>query len=545
MQNELDMWTQARRSNRLDPGWIYGDGFQGYGNGWTAEHPNTLPHIIYPSHHKRPGRRKTRQLRYPRIVRDKLKEKADELVPVRLDLEIDKLRLRDTFTWNFNDDIVPRKMFAEGLVEDFQIPEDHRRLFIEQVFQSMDDQINEHHPYPFMEESSLHPHLPYFSYKNEDLRILVKLNITIGIHSLVDQFEWDINSPANSPEDFAKKMAADLCLSGEFMTAIAHSIREQTDTFTKALYIAGHPFDGRPVVDLDVRDNMQPSPLPNVFRAYQQARDFTPFFFELNEADLERAEDAFSREQRQQKRAVNRKGGPTLPDLKERLRTVRTMLVSSVVPGAADSLDDCGLYKPTRRTARGRKQYRIDDEGSEISGSDDESVRLSPNIQGPSRARRGAASAAQAAMRAAQPSSLTPEPQQFRTKKFGWAYETNPMTGAQGLILKVKVPRTKYREVVREQKRAAAARQQHGTPHRTHDGSMPPPVHGRQPIPEQGSHIRAPSNGPVGRASHPDNTPPPSRSNAIAYAPQGVSQRYISCPEALPSFRYLTDRRLY
>jgi SWI/SNF-related matrix-associated actin-dependent regulator of chromatin subfamily B protein 1 len=27
---------------------------------------------------------------------------------------------------------------------------------------------------------------------------------------LVDQFEWDINSPINSPEDFAHSMAADL-----------------------------------------------------------------------------------------------------------------------------------------------------------------------------------------------------------------------------------------------------------------------------------------------------------------------------------------------
>jgi SWI/SNF-related matrix-associated actin-dependent regulator of chromatin subfamily B member 1 len=36
------------------------------------------------------------------------------------------------------------------------------------------------------------------------------LNIHIGNVSLVDQFEWDISDQENSPEDFARILAAEL-----------------------------------------------------------------------------------------------------------------------------------------------------------------------------------------------------------------------------------------------------------------------------------------------------------------------------------------------
>ena len=45
--------------------------------------------------------------------------------------------------------------------------------------------------------------------------------------SLADQFEWDLSNPHNSPEEFARQLCADLGLGGEFVTAIAYSIRGQ------------------------------------------------------------------------------------------------------------------------------------------------------------------------------------------------------------------------------------------------------------------------------------------------------------------------------
>ena len=60
-----------------------------------------------------------------------------------------------------------------------------------------------------------------------DQRVIIKLNIHVGNISLVDQFEWDLAEERNSPEEYAKKICADLSLGGEFVTAIAYSIRGQ------------------------------------------------------------------------------------------------------------------------------------------------------------------------------------------------------------------------------------------------------------------------------------------------------------------------------
>ena len=144
------------------------------------------------------------------------------------------------------------------------------------------------YPFAFSDEDALDPELPYSAYKNDEMRVLIKLNITIGQHTLVDQFEWDINNPCNSPEDFAAAMARDLSLSGEFTTAIAHCIREQSQLFTKSLFSVGHPFDGRPVEDSDLVSAFLQTPLPSVFRPQQQAKEYAPYMYELSEADLER-----------------------------------------------------------------------------------------------------------------------------------------------------------------------------------------------------------------------------------------------------------------
>lgn len=56
---------------------------------------------------------------------------------------------------------------------------------------------------------------------------IFQLNIHVGNISLADQFEWDMSEKENSPEEFATKLCAELGLGGEFVTAIAYSIRGQ------------------------------------------------------------------------------------------------------------------------------------------------------------------------------------------------------------------------------------------------------------------------------------------------------------------------------
>lgn len=57
---------------------------------------------------------------------------------------------------------------------------------------------------------------------NHEMRVLIKLDITVGTVQLLDQFEWDVTDQDASPERFAEIYAADLGLSGEFM--LVHAI---------------------------------------------------------------------------------------------------------------------------------------------------------------------------------------------------------------------------------------------------------------------------------------------------------------------------------
>ncbi|KAB8077055.1 hypothetical protein BDV29DRAFT_154139 [Aspergillus leporis] len=456
---ERDYYLTLRRENHMNPAALFGVGYEGFGNPRTdlrGQHPQ----LLYPSNRRRPGNRRTKELRVSRKDLKTQNEQIEDLVPIRLDIDWEKIKIRDTFTWNLHDRVVSPDLFAEKLVEDLGLPLDSCAPLVRMVSQSIQEQICDYYPQIYMEEDPLDPHLPYNAYKNDEMRILIKLNITIGQHTLIDQFEWDINDSLNSPEDFAARMTDDLSLSGEFTTAIAHSIREQSQLFTKSLYILSHPFDGRPIDDPDLKSAFLPTPLISSFRPFQAAKEFTPYLYELNDADLERTEVSFSRDQRRQKRSVNRRGGPALPDFKDRQRTIRTMIVSSVIPNSAVSLDESNVYKRSGSSRRGRATVGLRDGGDDTdeSDSDESSITGSPAIgphlaQGTARTRgmRGAASAAHAALRANLGQSATPEPYhegRASARRRDYRDREESIEEPEKLIVKLKVPREKLRQLL-------------------------------------------------------------------------------------------------
>ncbi|XP_055695492.1 SWI/SNF-related matrix-associated actin-dependent regulator of chromatin subfamily B member 1 isoform X2 [Lutzomyia longipalpis] len=195
------------------------------------------------------------------------------LVPVRLDMELEGQKLRDTFTWNKNESMITPEQFAEVLCDDLDL---NPLAFVPAIAAAIRQQIEAYPSELIIEESC-------------DQRVIIKLNIHVGNTSLVDQVEWDMSEKDNNPEEFAMKLCAELGLGGEFVTAIAYSIRGQLSWHQRT-----YAFSEAPLATVEVP-----------FRAPSEADGWAPFLETLTDAEMEKKIRDQDRNTRRMRRLAN------------------------------------------------------------------------------------------------------------------------------------------------------------------------------------------------------------------------------------------------
>ncbi|KAG8959571.1 SWI/SNF chromatin-remodeling complex subunit [Tulasnella sp. 419] len=80
--------------------------------------------VVWPSHRRklREERRGRKEVRFPMEYKLEQSATPEVLVPVRIDLEFEHYRLRDTFVWNMHDPVVTPEQFALATCQDFDLP---------------------------------------------------------------------------------------------------------------------------------------------------------------------------------------------------------------------------------------------------------------------------------------------------------------------------------------------------------------------------------------------------------------------------------------
>ncbi|CAI4060526.1 hypothetical protein SUVZ_04G4980 [Saccharomyces uvarum] len=354
------MKSITNTSQKISSASIWGNGYSGYGNGITNTTTRVIPQVEVDN-------RKHYLEDKLRVYKQAMSETSEELVPIRLefDQDRDKFFLRDTLLWNKNDELIKIEEFVDDMMRDYRFEDSTREQHIDTICQSIQEQIQEFQGNPYLE-------LNQDRLGGDDLRIRIKLDIVVGQNQLIDQFEWDISNSDNCPEEFAESMCQELELPGEFVTSIAHSIREQVHMYHKSLALLGYNFDGSVIEDDDIRSRMLPTiTIDDVYRPAAESKIFTPNLLQISAAELERLDkdkDRDTRRKRRQGRSNRRgmlaltgtstnsmsmngahnaaaaagnasllpSGEILLPDIADIPRTFRTPVPSTLMPGGVD-----------------------------------------------------------------------------------------------------------------------------------------------------------------------------------------------------------------
>ncbi|KAF9360460.1 Chromatin structure remodeling complex protein sfh1 [Mortierella sp. AD094] len=229
--------------------------------------------------------RRPRKTRHIFNSQQELEAVADQdaiLVPIRLDIDTDDYRLRDSFTWNVNEQLLTPEKFAEILCDDLDLS---TVKFVPEIAQSIRNQIAEFEP------------IAEVQVPTEGSRVVIQLDLHVGGINLRDRFEWDVGSDL-TPEEFARQLTADLGIGGEFVSMIAHEIHEQLYRFKQ---------------DRILDRGFETEPLYSGFRPTDDGENWAPALETLTTEEYEKILEDRERSIRRNRRATTsfskRRGG--------------------------------------------------------------------------------------------------------------------------------------------------------------------------------------------------------------------------------------------
>ncbi|WFD21020.1 SWI/SNF chromatin-remodeling complex subunit [Malassezia caprae] len=318
-----------------------------------APHARTEPlQLVYPAQRTKRAEAAARSAGAMRIA-----AVPATLVPIRLELEYEPYKFRDTFVWNAADDDAALEAFALALCDDVGLPP---QVFVEQIKSAVQLQVSEYATSlslqvvaPESDEQrmgrgrldadaervwaqwrsallqdaapSMEPEAGDAPAPADELRILIKLDILVGGVHLLDQFEWDLAADDQAAEHFAAAFTSELGLAGEFTTAIAHAIREQVSGHWRWLSLLGYPYNQLASMDREVRDKFLPAVAPQGLARTREAVDaFTPKLMQLSAVEVLQMEREHERDLRRKRRQTKGRRGTTVEAF-EPQRTMRSV----------------------------------------------------------------------------------------------------------------------------------------------------------------------------------------------------------------------------
>ncbi|KAK4056719.1 Chromatin structure remodeling complex protein sfh1 [Microbotryomycetes sp. JL221] len=253
-----------------------------------------------------PGNLMTVQARaktkHPYFSEDQLEAQARKqavYVPVEIDLEVDGFRIRDAFVWNAKEDLVSIMDFAKIMCEDLDIPQSNAADIASQISEQTAELARASEiQVRSVEEEKEHA--------GRDLRVMLSLDVQVGMVRLVDRIEWDLTSSL-TPEMFAKSLVRDLSLPTSALPTIAHALHSEILRAKRILEPTGLlvpiKLSSNPVVDEQVLSKRRgPKPLEGAFREWNDAGPCGPKLDLLAPEEVQKALSSKDKERKRSKR---------------------------------------------------------------------------------------------------------------------------------------------------------------------------------------------------------------------------------------------------